>query len=122
MVTTRSKSLSSRLQTDKTLNKQYVSKNMIYRPITRSNTMTPTTSRDTRCQSVPVVKSKNGRSHTIPVYATRSKRMNTRSNTKRFQEVSNDELTKRMTRSMSKFVDKYSYYSDLKRGSLLKCM
>lgn len=117
MVTTRSKSLSSRLQTDKTIYKRDLSKNMRYRPITRSKTMSPTTSRDTTCQSVPVVKSKNGRSHT-PVYATRSKRMNTRSNAKRFQEVSNGELSQRITRSMSGFVDKYSDYYDTKHRSL----
>ena len=52
-------------------------------------------------------------------YATRSKRMNTRSNEKRFVHLSDKTNTERMTRSMAKFVHKYSEYTGVKTRSMV---
>ena len=124
MVTTRSQSLSSRTQTDKTNRARYVTVNNVSRrPVTRSQTLNARkTSCDRKCPSAPVVETKHVRKHTTSPYATRSKRMNTRSNAKRFLELSDDEHLPRMTRSMTKFVEKYSDYTGVKTRSMTLCM
>jgi len=85
MVTTRSQSLSTRLQTTTKTTRQLSDK-------------------------------------TISPYATRSTRMNTRSNSKRFIELTERQESGRMTRSMTKFVDKYSDYTGVKTRSMARCM
>ena len=110
MVTTRSQSLSSRFQTTQKSTVK-VSDNVSRKPVTRSQTITVRTSTRTAAKS----------SAPSP-YATRSKRMNTRSNTKRFIELSDREHTPRMTRSMTKFIEKYSDYTGMKTRSMTKCM
>ena len=123
MVTTRSQSLSTRLQTTSKTTTQLSDKTVSRRPVTRSQTLTTRTqSRPSKCPSAPVVEYKHLRKHTSSPYATRSKRMNTRSNAKRFLELSDHEHAPRMTRSMSKFVDKYSDYTGVKTRSMAKCM
>jgi len=117
MVTTRSQSLSSRVQTGPD--------NIVSpRPVTRTQMLTTRSSTRTavKCPSAPVSKSKQLRQHTISPYATRSKRMNTRSNATRFIELSTGEDTTRLTRSMSRFVDKYSNYTGMKSSSMTMCM
>lgn len=102
MVTTRSQSLSTRIQTTpKTTTRQLSDKTVSRRPITRSQNLI---------------------ARTTSPYVTRSKRMNTRSNAKRFLELSDHQHVSRMTRSMTKFVDKYSDYTGVKTRSMTKCM
>jgi len=123
MVTTRSQSLSTRLQTTTKTTRQLSDKTISQRPVTRSHTLTARThSRATKCPSASVVEYKHVRKHTSSPYATRSKRMNTRSNAKRFLELSDREHVQRMTRSMSKFVEKYSDYTGVNTRSMTKCM
>ena len=117
MVTTRSQYLSSRVQTGPACISQFAKDNIVsLRPLTRSETLTTRSSIRTveKCPYSSVTKSKQLRKHTTSPYATRSRRMNTRSNAKRFIELSTGEDTTRMTRSMSIFVDKYSNYTDMK--------
>lgn len=104
MVTTRSQSLSSRIQC--------ATLTMITKgPVTRSQTA-----------SSRGIVSKPARKNTMSPYATRSKRMNTRSNAKRFIELTEREDSGRMTRSMTTFVKKYSDYTGVKTRSMTKCM
>lgn len=119
MVTTRSQSLSSRLQKSKDMSNDTVSR----RAVTRSQTLNArSTSPGMKCHSAPVVETKYVRKHTTSPYANPSKRMNTRSNAKRFLELSDHKLPVRMTRSMSNFVEKYSGYTGMKTRSMTACM
>ena len=125
MVTTRSQSLSSCVvqPAQKTKIRQLTDNSVSHRPVTRSQTISVRTNTRTEAKSSthPVPKQvRNTPAHSP--YATRSKRMNTRSNTKRFLELSNSEDTPRMTRSMSKFVKKYSDYTGMNTRSMTKCM
>ena len=120
MVTTRSHSLTTRLQTaQKTTTRCMPHNTVSSRPVTRSQTLSARTVG--KCQGSHISK----RIHKIPTpspYATRSKRMNTRSNTKRFLELTTRECSQPMTRSMTKFVKKYSDYTGVKTRSMTLCM
>ena len=124
MVTTRSQSLSSRLQTShKTTTRQVSDNTVSHRPVTRSQTISTRTTTRAAGKSSAQLTSKRVRNTQSPSpYATRSKRMNTRSNAKRFVELSRQEHSSRMTRSMTKFVEKYSDYTGVKTRSMTKCM
>ena len=116
MVTTRSHSLTTRLQTAQNTTTGCLSHNTVSsRPVTRSQTLS--TRSAGKCQASHISKGVR-KTHTSSLYATRSKRMNTRSNTKRFLELTTQEGTQPMTRSMSKFVKKYSDYTGMKTRSM----
>lgn len=115
MVTTRSHSLTTRLQTAQNTTTPFLSDSVSSRPVTRSQTLSTRTVGKYQASHI----SKRVRKTPTPSpYATRSKRMNTRSNAKRFLELTNREDTQQMTRSMSKFVKKYSDYTGMKTRSM----
>ena len=120
MVTTRSQTRNNRLHVTQNKKTKCFSNNTVSSgPVTRSQTLSTRTLK--KCEASNIYKRDN-KTPSLSPYATRSKRMNTRSNTKRFLELTTKEGSQPMTRSMTKFVKKYSDYTGMKTRSMTLCM
>ncbi len=110
MVTTRSQSLSMRVHADPGKS-SHTKVKPTHKYATRSQTLSARLHSD-------AVEPSHTKVRTMHQYATRSTRMNTRSNEKRFLQLSDKTNTRRMTRSMTNFINKYSAYTGVKTRSM----